>query len=83
MAFRRASLNSLPPAADQGIPYQIFTEVVDTGKNLAGSKTKVKWLFGYSNSDLEHCIEFKISYLTGNKVFIIIFIMFIILFYYI
>ena len=38
MASRRASTNSLPVAADLGVPYQIFSEAVSTGRNLAGGK---------------------------------------------
>ena len=49
MTQRRASTNSNTVAADQGIPYQIFSEAISTGKNVAGSKTKVNWKYGFSN----------------------------------
>ena len=48
---------------------------------ILGSKTKVKWQYGYTNSEMEHTIEFKISFLSGNKVWMINFKCFISLYY--
>lgn len=67
MASRRASTNSTPPLPNLGTPYQLFHEIVSSGRNVAGSKTKVKWQYGWSNNIVEHCVEFKVSFLTGNK----------------
>ena len=37
---RRASTNSIPAVADLGDPYQIYSEIVNSGKNVAGTQIK-------------------------------------------
>ena len=49
-------------------PYQIYTEAVNTGKNLGATKKKVRWRFGWSNESGEHDIEFVHSLVSGKRV---------------
>lgn len=42
--------------------------MVNTGKNLEGTKRRVKWRFGWSDSDLEHEIVLIHSLISGKKV---------------
>ena len=53
---------------NQALPYQIYNETLNTGKNLGGTKTKVRWRFGWSNEEGEHDIEFVHSKLSGKRV---------------
>ena len=53
---------------NQALPYQIYNETLNTGKNLGGTKTKVRWRFGWSDEEGEHDIEFVHSKLSGKRV---------------
>ena len=54
------SLNSFPKI--------VYTEVVNAGKNLQGSKRRIKWRFGWSDSDKEFEVELIHSLVSGKKV---------------
>ncbi len=49
-------------------PYQIYTELIDVGKFIKGTKKKIRWRFGWSDSETEFEIELKHSLLSGKKV---------------
>jgi hypothetical protein len=53
--------------AKLGEPYQLYTEVINTGKTVQGSKKKVRWLFGFTESDQEYEVVFIMSYVSGKK----------------
>jgi hypothetical protein len=59
-SYREESLKS--------VPYQIYTEAVNTGKNLGATKKKVRWRFGWSGQEGEHDIEFIYSMMSGKRV---------------
>jgi len=65
MANRRSSLRE---EMIKSQPYQIYTEAVNTGKNLGATKKKVRWRFGWSNESGEHDIEFVHSLVSGKRV---------------
>ena len=50
-----------------GRPYQIYTESLDCGKNLEGSKKRIKWRFGWAADDEEHEIMLVHSLVSGKK----------------
>jgi len=50
-----------------GEPYQLYTEVVNTGKTVQGTKKKVRWLFGFTESSQEYEVVFIMSYVSGKK----------------
>eukprot|EP00595_Chromulina_sp_UTEXLB2642_P003756 CAMPEP_0196765638 /NCGR_PEP_ID=MMETSP1095-20130614/10245_1 /TAXON_ID=96789 ORGANISM="Chromulina nebulosa, Strain UTEXLB2642" /NCGR_SAMPLE_ID=MMETSP1095 /ASSEMBLY_ACC=CAM_ASM_000446 /LENGTH=573 /DNA_ID=CAMNT_0042124015 /DNA_START=152 /DNA_END=1873 /DNA_ORIENTATION=+ len=52
---------------DYGTPFQIYTELVNTGKNLHGTKKRVKWRFGWSDNDIEFEVELLHSVVSGKK----------------
>ena len=52
----------------KSVPYQIYTEAVNTGKNLGATKKKVRWRFGWSGQEGEHDIEFIYSMMSGKRV---------------
>lgn len=51
-----------------GEPYQIYTEVTDAGKNISGSKKKVRWLFGFTEREGEVEVALIHSIVSGKKV---------------
>eukprot|EP01039_Chlorochromonas_danica_P007045 gene7045-7790_t len=53
---------------DIGDPYAIYTEIVNVGKNVASSKKRVKWLFGFSESSEEHEVILTHSLTSGKKI---------------
>ncbi len=61
---RRFSTNDLNTPR----PYQIYTELVDVGKTIGGTKKKIRWRFGWSDSETEYEIELKHSLVSGKKV---------------
>jgi hypothetical protein len=65
-AVRRSSLQDTREKL--GEPFQIYTEVVNAGKTVQGTKKKVKWLFGFSNGNEEHEVVLVLSILSGKKV---------------
>ncbi len=66
-ATRRTSTSFVPKAT----PYQIYHTVQDSGKNVAGSKKKLCWRFGWTDSEMEHSVDLKHSLVTGKRVFFI------------
>ena len=50
-----------------GKPYQIYTEIIDKGKNISGTKRKIKWQFGWSDSDIDHEVTLVHSIISGKK----------------
>ena len=54
--------------SNQALAFQIYNETLNTGKNLGGTKTKVRWRFGWSDEEGEHDIEFVHSKLSGKRV---------------
>ena len=50
-----------------GKPYQIYTEIIDKGKNISGTKRKIKWQFGWSDSDIDHEVTLVHSIVSGKK----------------
>jgi hypothetical protein len=49
-------------------PYQIYSEMVNTGKTIGGTKRRIKWRFGWSNSSETHEVELVHSLVSGKKV---------------
>ena len=70
---RRSSLSSVTQRTrpDFGKPYKIYTEIVNAGKNIAGTKLRVTWKFGWSDDDSEHVVEFIYSTVSGKKQLVI------------
>eukprot|EP01031_Cornospumella_fuschlensis_P033288 gene33288-40271_t len=68
MAARRSSVGpGVASAKDLGDPFAIYTEVVNVGKTVESSKKKVKWLFGFSDSDDEYEVVLVHSLVSGKK----------------
>lgn len=63
MATRRQSSSFTPKAT----PYKIYHTVSDAGKNLGGTKKKLCWRFGWTDSEYEHEIDLKHSLVTGKR----------------
>ena len=53
---------------DRAKPYQVYTEAINTGKTVGASKRKVKWRYGWTDSEEEKEIEFIHSLMTGKRV---------------
>ena len=53
-----------------GHPIQIYTEILDVGKSLSGSKKRIRWRFGWSESPEEQEIELIHSVVSGKKTII-------------
>eukprot|EP01041_Mallomonas_annulata_P011074 gene11074-23146_t len=52
----------------QSIPYQIYYELSNTGKNLQGSKRICKWRFGFSDIEHPQDVELSHSITSGKKI---------------
>lgn len=70
MRARPSLVSNKTAKANFGHPYQIYTESVYAGRNLQGTKKRVKWRFGWSDSPTEHEVEFVHSQLSGKKTII-------------
>ena len=51
-----------------GVPYQIYSEVANAGKNLASTKRRVTWRFGWSEGEGDHEVTLVHSVVSGKKV---------------
>lgn len=51
-----------------GSPYQIYSEIANAGKNLASTKRRVTWRFGWSEGDGDHEVTLVHSVVSGKKV---------------
>ena len=51
-----------------GQPFQIYSEIANAGKNLASTKRRVTWRFGWSEGDGDHEITLVHSVVSGKKV---------------
>ncbi len=67
MANRRGSTMSADVKA-KGEPYQVYSEVVNTGKTLEQTKRKIRWVIGFTDMNDEIEIILKHSLVTGKKV---------------
>jgi hypothetical protein len=67
MASRRASTTAIDSKA-KGEPYQVYSEVVNTGKNLENTKRKIRWVIGLTDMNDEIEVVLKHSLVTGKKV---------------
>ena len=50
-----------------GYPIQIYTEAVNVGKSLQGTKKRIKWRFGWTESPEEQEVELVHSLVSGKK----------------
>jgi len=50
-----------------GYPIQIYTEAVNVGKSLTGTKKRIKWRFGWTESPEEQEVELVHSLVSGKK----------------
>lgn len=51
-----------------GVPYQIYSEIANAGKNLASTKRRVSWRFGWSEGEGDHEVALVHSLVSGKKV---------------
>jgi hypothetical protein len=51
-----------------GTPYQIYSEIANAGKNLASTKRRISWRFGWSEGEGNHEIMLVHSIVSGKKV---------------
>ena len=50
-------------------PYQIYSELINTGKNIGSTKRRIIWRFNWSTgSGKPHEVELKHSLVSGKKV---------------
>ena len=56
-----------PDKRSHGYPIQIYFEAVDVGKSLAGTKKRIKWRFGWTESPEEQEVELVHSLVSGKK----------------
>ena len=49
-------------------PYQIYSELINTGKNIGSTKRRIIWRFGWSTGSGTHEVELKHSLVSGKKV---------------
>lgn len=66
MAQRRASAAFVPKAQ----PFKIYNENISGGKHIEGAKRRLRWRFGWTDSDLEHEVNLKHTLTSGKKVII-------------
>jgi hypothetical protein len=59
---------SRTPKESFGTPYQIYSEIAKAGKNLASTKKRITWRFGWSEGDGDHEITLVHSLVSGKKV---------------
>ena len=51
-----------------GVPYQIYSEIANAGKNLASTKRRINWRFGWSEGEGDHEVTLVHSVVSGKKV---------------
>lgn len=51
-----------------GVPYQIYSEIANAGKNVASTKRRVTWRFGWSEGSGDHEVVLVHSIVSGKKV---------------
>lgn len=52
----------------KGDPYQVYSEVVNTGKTLEQTKRKIRWVVGFTDMNDEIEVVLKHSLVSGKKV---------------
>ena len=55
-------------ASKKGKPYQIYSEINKTGKNISGAKRRVSWRFGWSEENIDHEVILSHTITSGKKV---------------
>ena len=62
MSSRSSSLQLAPEV------YKIYTEIIDVGKTLGGTKKKIRWSFGIDGESKEYEVVLIHSMMSGKKV---------------
>jgi hypothetical protein len=67
MSRRFSSTDANKRPGSLGTPYAIYSEILNADKSAAGTKKKVRWLFGFSDSNEEQEVTMIHSLMSGKK----------------
>jgi hypothetical protein len=67
MSRRFSSSDATRRPGSLGQPYAIYSEVLNADKSASGTKKKVRWLFGFSDSNEEQEVTMVHSLMSGKK----------------
>ena len=67
MSRRFSSSDATRRPGSLGQPYAIYSEILNADKTASGTKKKVRWLFGFSDSNEEQEVTMVHSLMSGKK----------------